>query len=581
MRNLLFLLSLLPAACTFAQRPTPIIQLNQLGFYPQAPKKAVIAGSTPRNDFYIKQAGQGKTVFTGQLDKPIMLGHESYRIADFSAFQKPGHYFLEVPTVGATYNFEIKKDLHRYAAKGALKGFYYQRTFVDLPARYAGQWARAAGHPDTYVYVHGSAATAQRPEGTVIASPLGWYDAGDYNKYIVNSGISVATLLSLYEDFPAYCKKLQVDIPESGNALPDVLDEALFNLRWMLTMQDPGDGGVYHKLTNAKFDPLAMMPAQATEKRYVVQKSTAAALDFAAVMAQASRIFRKFDRQMPRFADSCLVAAEQAWAWARQHPTVRYQQHELNKLYEPDIVTGEYGDGDLSDEWIWAAVELWVTTRKEMYKNAVNIFPDDQLPLPAWSDVRTLGYYTLLRLREQLPPAVWTTELDRLKKNLLAQADSMVGRAARHPFHTVMGGSARDYVWGSSAVAANQGILLLQAYRLAGHKKYLHAALSNLDYLLGRNATGYSFLTGFGQKQVLHPHHRPSVADGIAAPVPGLLSGGPNPGQQDKCPGYPSALPHKSFVDDDCSYASNEIAINWNAPLVYFAAAMEALQKGL
>ena len=398
MKYTLLSLALLYATLALSQTPTQSIYLNQLGFYPTAPKEAVIVGMVPFNNFYIKRAKTGKTVFKGQLSFS-----ETAQIADFSRLRKPGRYFIEVPDLGQSYTFEIKKDLHRSAAIAALKGFYYQRTYVDLPAQYAGKWARNAGHPDTAVYIHASAASAQRPEGTIISSPLGWYDAGDYNKYIVNSGISVATLLSLYEDFPAYCKDFQVDIPDGNNALPDVLDEALFNIRWMLTMQDPNDGGVYHKLTNANFDPLNMMPDKAKTKRYVVQKSVTATLDFAAVMAQASRIFKQFDREMPHFADSCLVAAERAWQWAKQNPNAYYNQNELNKLYEPDITTGTYGDNDASDEWIWAAIELWTTTQKGSYKEAVNTFPDDNLPLPAWNQVRTLGYYTLLRLQQNSP----------------------------------------------------------------------------------------------------------------------------------------------------------------------------------
>ena len=132
-------------------------------------------------------------------------------------------------------------------------------------------------------------------------------------------------------------------------------------------------------------------------------------------------------------------------------------------------------------------------------------------------------------------------------------------------------------MWGSNAVAANQGILLVQAYLITGQNKYLNAALSNLDYILGRNATGYCFVTGFGSKSPMHPHHRPSVADGIDEPVPGLLAGGPNPGKQDGCK-YEYSEPETTHVDLDCSYASNEIAINWNAPLVYLVNAIEALQ---
>ncbi|MBD0351207.1 MAG: glycoside hydrolase family 9 protein, partial [Flavisolibacter sp.] len=129
-------------------------------------------------------------------------------------------------------------------------------------------------------------------------------------------------------------------------------------------------------------------------------------------------------------------------------------------------------------------------------------------------------------------------------------------------------------------VAANQGILLINAYLFSGNKKYLNYALTNLDYILGRNATGYCFVTGIGDKSPMHPHHRPSVADGIPEPVPGLVAGGPNPGRQDKCT-YPYTEPETAYTDDDCSYASNEIAINWNAPMMYLANAIEALQDQL
>ncbi len=140
-----------------------------------------------------------------------------------------------------------------------------------------------------------------------------------------------------------------------------------------------------------------------------------------------------------------------------------------------------------------------------------------------------------------------------------------------------MGGRKSDFVWGSNAVCANQGVAFIQAYQLCQDKKYLNHALANLDYLMGRNGTGYAFVTGFGDKMPLAPHHRPSESDGIAEPVPGLLVGGPNPGQQDKCE-YSSSVADESYTDLECSYASNEIAINWNAPLVYLAAGIEALQ---
>lgn len=540
------------------------IRMNQAGFYPGAPKIAVVAGATDQK-FSIRKADDKTVVFNGTLSAPQRSpysGKES-RVADFSGLRDTGRFLLEAPGAGISHVFAIRPAVHEAVAKAALKGFYYQRTVIDLDTAYAGQWHRAAGHPDTVVLVHSSAAGPKRVAGTVISSPGGWYDAGDYNKYIVNSGITMATLLSLYEDYPAYCRSMKTGIPESDNALPDLLDEVLFNLRWMLTMQDPDDGGVYHKLTNPEFDGM-IMPQEARKARYVVQKSTAAALDFAAVMAQAARVFKAFPRELPGLPDSCLQAAEKAWSWAVEHPAVYYDQQQLNQKFDPDISTGEYGDKDFRDEWMWAAAELFITTKKDIYK------PNLQTPmrLPSWWQVSMLGYYSLLRFD------------DSMRGQLEKWAETLVQGVDAQPYRTVMGRTPGDFTWGSNAVAANQGIALLYAYRFTGKKIYLHHALGNLDYLLGRNATGYSFVTGIGSKSPMHPHHRPSVADGITAPVPGLLAAGPNPGRQDGCR-YPSTAADEAYTDDDCSYASNEIAINWNAPLVYLAAALEYFYSGV
>jgi endoglucanase len=577
---LLFACSLSSSAC--GQEISNPVRLNQIGFYPAAPKYAVAVGAA-EGTFQVKKSGSGEVVFSGQLSAPRnnQFSGKTSRVADFSSFQTSGEYVVEFPGAGVSFPFEIKNDVHREAAIGSLKGFYFQRVSEVLPEKYAGKWRRPAGHPDNQVLVHPSAASAGRLAGTVISSPGGWYDAGDYNKYIVNSGITMGTLLSLCEDFPDFCKQLKTDIPESENAVPDLLDEVLVNLRWMLMMQDPTDGGVYHKLTNPEFDPLKMMPHEATKPRYVVQKNTIATLDFAAVTAQASRVFKNYEKQLPGLADSCLLAAKKAWLWARQNPNVLYDQKAMNAAFDPDVNTGGYEDKYNNDEWLWAAAELYLTTGDDSYYQAVKMLEGDaMLPVPTWNQVKALAYYSLIRLEKNLTAAA-KIDLPEIKKRVLALADDLSKGIENQPFQTVMGKTAKDFMWGSSSHAANQGITLVQAYRISGDKKYLLLALSNLDYLLGRNATGYSFLTGFGDKTPMHPHHRPSVADGIAEPVPGLLSGGPNPGQHDKCTTYPNRFPDESFTDDDCSYASNEIAINWNAPFVYLASAMEALQTQL
>ena len=535
------------------------IRLNQIGFYPGAPKLAIVVSAEPTR-FEVRTPG-GSTAFEAALSGPeyYALSDETVRVADFSEFRTPGEYVLHVPGLGDSHVFSIGDEIHAGLAVGALKAYYFQRASTALDPEFAGQWARPAGHPDTEVLIHPSAAGPGRPAGSTISAPRGWYDAGDLNKYVVNSGISTWTLLALQEHYPAYAGSLTAHIPESGNDLPDLLDEALWNLRWILTMQDPHDGGVYHKLTTADFAGY-IMPHEGTEPRYVVQKGTGAALNLAAVMAQASRVYQPY---RPELADSMLTASLAAWRWALANPDVSYNQWAMNREYDPDVVTGAYGDGRFDDEFAWAAAELAQTTRADSFLTRAN--PANERPgVPTWNSVGTLGWLTRLAAGD---PA--------LEGEFLQFADTLAGRRHGIAYRTTMGADRREYNWGSSSNAANQGVLLIQAYRLTGNEDYLWAAVSNLDYLLGRNATGYSFVTGFGDRTPMHIHHRQSEADGLPDPVPGLLSGGPNPGQQDRCE-YPSDLPAKSFVDHVCSYASNEVTINWNAPLLYLTAAIEA-----
>lgn len=553
------------------------IAINQVGFYPYGPKIAAVMNNSTANSFYILDATKGDTVYTGalQAQQHSQYSFNTTNLADFSAFAKPGRYLLAVPGVQASYAFNIKDNVFGDIDASLLKGFYYQRSAMALDEQYAGKWHRPAGHPDTAVLVHPSAASAARPAGTVISTPGGWYDAGDYNKYIVNSGISTSTLLSAYEDFPKQFDGLVTNIPESNNKVPDVLDEVLYNLRWMLTMQDPADGGVYNKCTNAAFDGM-VMPGVTKLPRYVVAKGTAATLDFAAVMAQAARVYGKFKKQLPGLADSCQHAAVKAWKWAEANPALAYDQDFINKQYEPKITTGGYGDRQFSDEWFWAACELVMNTGGDEYVKVINRTVNEGFNIPSWSSVHTLGYYTLVRNHGKTNVAPKNINYNYIVKMLGLFADSLLA-GGNKAFGTVMGQSKRDYIWGSSSVAANQGVLLLMAYRYCHGKKYLDAAVGNLDYLLGRNATGYCFVTGAGSKSTMHPHHRPSVADGITDPVPGLLAGGPNPGMQDHTK-YNFTEPETAYNDDDQAYASNEIAINWNSPAVYLVNGVEAKQ---
>ena len=557
------------------------IRLDQEGFYPNAPKIAILTGifNAPPSDsihktlFYVIRENTQDTVYRGELSPIRFSGNSSLqtRIADFTKMDEAGRFHLLI-NGNNSYAFSIKEKVHRGVAVGSLKAFYYQRASMPLEASYAGKWSRAAGHPDTAVFIHPSAVSAGRKAGDIISTPGGWYDAGDYNKYVVNSGITMQTLLSAYDDFKFYFDTLHTNIPSLAKPVPDILNEILYNLRWMMSMQDPADGGVYNKCTNASFDPM-VMPDAARQPRYVVQKGTAATLDLAAVAAHAARIFSFYRKELPGLSDSCLKAAEKAWAWAISNPEMAYDQNMMNQLYAPKIVTGGYGDKKFSDEWFWAASELFVTTHHEKYEIVLQKYVNNSFGLPSWSETGLLGYYCLLRNKTKSSVPF----VDTIRSRLIKMADEYIEGSEQNAFVTVMGGRRRDFTWGSNANAANQGILLIQVYLITRLQKYLDAALGNLEYICGRNATGYCFITGFGTHSTKHPHHRPSVADGIDEPVPGLLAGGPNPGEQDHCH-YDFHEPETAYVDSDCAYASNEIAINWNAPLVYLANAIEALQ---
>jgi endoglucanase len=554
------------SSLSLAQSLSYDIRLNQAGFLPNSIKRAAVINSQA-DSFEIKTSDLSTTVYKGQCLPEVYWpsSEENVRIADFTLLQTPGDYVVVVDDLGKSVPFSVNEDVFVPLSKASIKAFYFNRASTALLSQHAGIYARAEGHPDTAVVVHPSAASATRPAGTVISTPYGWYDAGDYNKYIVNSGISVFTLLSAYETYPSYFDTLELNIPESGNGIPDILDEALWNISWMMTMQDTADGGVYHKTTEASFSGF-VMPSKVTATRYVAAKSTAATLDFAAVMAMTARIYKDY---LPEMADQALEQSKKAWQWAKDHPNVSFRNPSSSDGY-PAISTGEYGDGSFSDEFAWCAAELYVTTKEVQYYNEFHL-ESSTFNVPGWGSVRTLGLLSLVINRQSLTAEADTTMAKNKLIDLIAGAkNNTITSPYRIP---------GDYFyWGGNGAYANLGMIMMQAFKLTGDAGYFNAAISTLDYLLGRNATQYCFVTGIGTKRPKNIHHRVSGSDGIAEPVPGFLAGGSNPGNVDSDCGassYPSLLPAKAYVDLQCSYSTNEIAINWNAPLAFLAGAVQ------
>ena len=575
-------------ACSYKNPDNGPIRLNQVGFSPLQEMTATIVldGLTandpaPKTDVIILNAA-GDTVWIGvpAVTLPNPVSGKLCQIVDFSALDTPGVYTLYAATdkgpIG-NVTFEISERPYKELTRAALRAYYHQRASMATEEPYAEGYARPAGHPDDHVLVHASAATDERPEGTVISSPGGWYDAGDYNKYIVNSGYTMGVWLMTYQMNKAYFDTLKLNIPESDDLCPDMLREAMYNIRWMLTMQDT-DGGVYHKLTEPAFEGF-IRPDQCKKPRYVVMKTTAAALDFAATMALAARVYAPFEAAFPGFVAEATEAAKRAYAWAEANPAVYYDQPKMNEQFKPEITTGAYDDFDVNDEFYWAEIELALLTDDQQYKSKVAghaqavgqaLYDAGKFYLPAsWGNVAELAYFSLF--------LNGLTDVEVMLEFLKSYIDEVDISAFRAPY----GNRESDFYWGcNSEGCCWRGVECLYAYRMTGDEKYLTNAQRCLNYVLGQNATGFCYVTGFGTHPTSHPHHRLSYSHPKGT-LPGFLAGGPNPMRQDaETDGvkYPENVPaDESYLDYQPSYASNEVTINWNVTLFALTAGLDAL----
>jgi endoglucanase len=556
--TLAFTVALMSCATPFpetGQGSSAHIRINQIGYYPDAIKEFVVA-DLPATSFQVMNQ-KGKKVYQGTLVPmgPWEMSGEEILVGDFSRFDTPGTYTLLLNTGDRSAPFAIGKDIFREAFNASIKSYYFQRASMAIDEAFGGIYARASGHPDLACPFHPSTGK----ESGTLDSPGGWYDAGDYGKYVGNASISMGQMLNLLELFPEAVADGRLNIPESGNGNSDLLDEIGYELDWVVTMQD-SDGGVFHKLTARNFAGF-IMPEDYDLERLIIGKGTCASLNCAAVMAQASRILRNTD---PDRAKELQASALRAWEWSLNHPDVAFRNPK-------DVSTGEYGDDQFSDDFYWAAAELYINTGKERFLKYLveNEEPYVHQETNSWKYfIRNMGFHSLLANRDKIDPAL----AESLTKRHLELSDGILEKTETIPYHI----GVDNFEWGSNSDVLNQAMILCFAHLLSGEKKYLDGAVRSVDYIFGKNATGYSFLTGYGSRQVMNPHHRPSGADGIEAPVPGFIVGGPNKYKQDRHEvEYASGYPAQSFEDVQGSYASNEVCLNWNAPAVFVMGYLE------
>ena len=383
----------------------------------------------------------------------------------------------------------------------------------------------------------------------------GWHDAGDYGRYVVSGAKAVADLLlSVQRD-----GRLLDDagIPESGDGVDDRLQEARWELDWLLKMQ-AADGGVYHKVTCRTF-PGIVPPQEEREELVVCPVSGTATGDFAAVMAMAARLFAESGAaELEAAAPEYLAAAAEAWAWLTEH------ENEPGFRNPEDVLTGEYPDDKAADERFWAAAELSRATGDPACREAaLSLLRQGGITAElGWVEMGGYGLYALLTDPE-LPEG---DELHTLAKGLLeTELNDVLALIAANPY----GISRSDtYEWGSNMGVANTGVLLLMAGDVLGDEAAASAALRQLDYLLGENAVGYCFVTGMGSLSPEHPHHRPSQLLGQA--MPGMLVGGPNSNLEDPYAAnvLRDAASARCYADSDQSFSTNEVTIYWNSPLI-------------
>ena len=573
---------------------TPRIHVNQLGYLAAGEKVAIVEGEGSTPERWELLDVTGKSLAEG-VTEPKGKDSESAETLQWIRFTAPagatGPLQLRIGHE-SSYPFLVKADLYHQLKYDALSYFYYNRSGTDIALPWAKdiKWTHRAGHlSDNQVPCLAHLCAEPRDVSG------GWYDAGDYGKYVVNGGIAVWTLLNLYEREKYVGSNIddfgdgKLSIPEQGNQVPDLLDEVRWELEFLLKMQiPPGNersGLVYHKIHDNYWTPLGHAPQSQAHTRFLHPPSTAATLNLVAVAAQAARVWRELD---PTFAERCRVAAIRGWNAAQKFP----------KLFASPMSTnggGPYDDSQVGDEFYWAAAELFITLRDPKLAAFLRSSPyHTKFPYEAghertaqntsmtWQATQALGALSLALV----PNDLTRDEVNSLRQSLVTSADHYVRFGEQRGYRVPMqAGKDGHYPWGSNSFVANNALVLAVAADITQESKYARAVEQAMDYLLGVNPLGFSYVSGYGPRSLNNPHHRfwaHSKGSRCPEPPPGVLAGGPNSKIADPKASrrLSGCAVQRCYVDDVDAYSVNEVAINWNAPLAWLAAWLDERGQG-
>ncbi|TDQ54464.1 glycoside hydrolase family 9 protein [Actinorugispora endophytica] len=560
----------------------PRVRVNQVGYLPDGPKRAtVVTDAADPVDWELADSG-GAVVARGRSEPQgadASSGLSAHTV-DFGSHTEPGEDYTLTADGETSHPFDIGPDAYDRLRVDSLSFYYPQRSGVEILDSVAPGYGREAGH----VGVAPNQGDTDVPcaPGTCDYSldvSGGWYDAGDHGKYVVNGGISVHQLMSAFERATVVdgagadaLGDSTLRLPERDNGVPDVLDEARWEMEFLLKMQvpqgEPLAGMAHHKIHDERWTGLPLMPADDPQPRYLQPPSTAATLNLAATGAQCARLYEPYDADL---AADCLAAAETAWAAAVANPEV----------YAP--VGGEgggpYNDTDVSDEFYWAAAELFLTTGAGEYRAAVTGSPlhtDDEEVYRAsgfdWGWTAPLARLQLATVPNDL------ADRDRVRASVAAAADGYLAAAGASPWGLPYAPDDGVFAWGSNGLVLNTMVVMATAYDLTGDERYRDGVLEGMDYVLGRNALNQSYVTGYGENASRNQHSRwyaDQLDPGLPNPPRGTLAGGPNSDTASWDPVAQADLagcaPQFCYIDDIESWATNELTINWNAPLAWIA----------
>lgn len=522
------------------------ILIDQCGYLPKMEKKVTIRSTQPVG--FQVYTSSGEKVYEGVAGQLIenAASAETVAVGDFSALETEGVYMLRADGLGESDYFKIGEDVYQEAFDASMKFFYLQRC-GEVKKEYAGAFAHCACHEKTAV-VYG---TDQRRDVSG-----GWHDAGDYGRYIGPAAMTVAQLLLAYEENEAAAKDT-LSFLAGSTKLPPYLEEMKYELDFMLKMQRE-DGCLYHKVTCRSFCGF-IMPQQEKEELVICPVSVTATADFAAATAMAVRFYRPYDAE---YADVLEKAARRAYAAAL---TLELPGGFLNP---EGITTGQYEDDCDEDEKYWAAAELYKAFGDEEYRRDFEELARRKIYHGyGWADMGSYGNLAYITAGRPVDETLKET----IQGDMIKQADDFLLMTEADGYGVSL--ARKEYIWGSTLSICNRGRMLLDAFHITGDQKYLDAARAQLHHILGRNANGICYLTGFGTDSVLRPHHRPSAYLGKA--MPGMLSGGPcdwfaDPIVEELLP--KETPPAKCFVDMTGSYSTNEVTIYWNSAWIWLLA---------